>query len=126
MKRLLSFAYIWILALPLFLNFVGAGMNQAVIAANHDKFPVMVNHRKADKFGTDADGMLDDVHCLMTKDTNLNFLADWIDLKEAIYSPGDLLLIFADYLSPLVFPAWFAVMLVDTRRKNAELENLNR
>lgn len=142
MKRILSFAYLWILAIPIFFIFTGAASNQLVIAANHDKFPVMLNERKlrerekrnedreeviqkiASMIGIDVpkavepdDSMLDDVHCVMTKDTHLNFLADWIDLQEAIYSPGDLLMEFGDYIWPFAFPAWFALILNDFRRR---------
>lgn len=141
MLKFLSFARLWILAIPLALNFTGALSNQLVIAANHDTFPVMVNARllkkleersqKPDIFqslgsliGLDIkpqeqepfDGMLDDVHCVMTDSTHLNFLADWIDLKDAIYSPGDMLLMLGDYLSAFAFPAWFALVLMDYRR----------
>lgn len=142
MKRLLSFAYLWILALPLFFTFLGAASNQAVIAANHDRFPVMVNERKLktiEKRETDEDnvladiggligikltpppppddGMIDDVHCVMTPETHLNFLADWIDLNDAIYSPGDLLLYLGSYLQPISFPIWFAIILCEFRRR---------
>ena len=100
-------------------------MNQAVIVTNHDKFPVMLNERKAAQYLEGAskkcffgglvcvgsnepntDGMIDDVHCLMTPQTHLNFLADWIDLHDAIYSPGDMLLELGDFLfsyAPLVW-----------------------
>ena len=38
LKALFFKAKLYILALPLLLIFIGAAMNQAVIAANHDKF----------------------------------------------------------------------------------------
>lgn len=101
----------WVLILPLLIGFTGALSNQLVLYANHDRFPVMLNARKiaehtghkrqcylgglicVDKPADDAqDGMLDDVHCIMTDQTRLNLLADWIDLQDATYSPGDLLL----------------------------------
>lgn len=149
MKKLLTFAYLWILALPLFLGFAGAASNQLVLAANHDKFPVMVNARKLREFEqaqeqpvraiehlfgvddppqaqNDPDGMLDDVHCVMTKDTHLNFLADWIDLKDATYSPGDLLLEAGDYTGQYSFWVWFALILAEIKRKNADLEDQYR
>lgn len=138
MKKFLSFAFLWILALPLLLTFTGAASNQLVLAANHDKFPVMVNERKLKEFETrddkeiqaiaselgiqvqpdvePDDGMIDDVHCVMTDHTHLNFLADWIDFGS-IYSPGDLLLMLGDYLQPLSFPIWFAVVLADFRKR---------
>lgn len=144
MKRILSFAHLWILALPLVLTLLGAASNQAVIAANHDRFPVLMNVRKLREereaeekkeavianivgkvLGVEIqppapdpnDDMLDNVHCVMSKDTHLNFLADWIDLGDATYSPGDLLLMAADYIQPLAFPFWFAIVLCDYRRR---------
>lgn len=111
MFRFLRKTALWIVAVPLLCFYLGAGLNQAVLAANHDKFPVMWNDAKvniyrleatkaADEGNEDAmvalalldHGYLDDTHCLMTKDTHLNWLADWVDLKRATYSPGDLLL----------------------------------
>jgi hypothetical protein len=36
-----------------------------------------------------AEGMMDDIHCIMTTKTRLNFLADVFNLKDATYSIGD-------------------------------------
>lgn len=127
MKALFFKAKLYILAFPIFLVFLGAALNQAVIAANHDKFPVMLNERRAAKFiekhkecfldlvcvevpATD-DGMIDDVHCLMTPSTHLNFLADWIDLHDGMYSPGDLLLMLGDYLFDYAPLVWALLMI---------------
>lgn len=64
-----------------------------VLVANHDRFPVMVNSVKLAGF-TDGHGttdMLDSVHCVMTPQTHLNFLADIFDIRgEGIESIGDL------------------------------------
>lgn len=115
MKRLLSFlqiTYLWILLLPIALGFLGASSNQLVLIANHDKFPVMLSDAKIEKLNapqpsqespfapggiqiskySNADVMIDEVHCVMTSKTHLNFLADIFDFKDAIYSIGDLLL----------------------------------
>ena len=127
MKALFFKAKLYILALPLLLIFIGAAMNQAVIAANHDKFPVMLNEHRAAKFiqnhkecflglvcvdvQASDDGMLDEVHCLMTPSTHLNFLADWIDLHHGMYSPGDLLLMLGDYLLDYAPLVWALLMI---------------
>ena len=121
MKALLIRARLWILALPILIAFLGAASNQAVLWANHDKFPVRLNAYKTAvvqyavdqaripapiKAGIKADGLMDPVHCIMTDQTHLNLLADWIDLKDAIYSPGDLLFMLGDWLfdyAPLVW-----------------------
>lgn len=113
MKRFLAITRIWILAVPFLLSFVGSASNQLVLAANHDKFPVMLNERKTVQFAPDTYGIIDDeAHCVMTSETHLNFLADWIDLKSAIYSPGDLLLEAGDLASDWAFPVWGAVLAI--------------
>ena len=123
MKRFLLKTSLWILLLPIALTFVGAASNQAVLIANHDKFPVMVNDAKAAEmlqnkeesagaqhFVYDShipDGMLDDVHEIMTPQTHLNALADIFDLHEAIYSVGDLLLELGGWLGIFAPYVWF-------------------
>jgi hypothetical protein len=94
--------------------------NQAVLIANGDKFPVMLNARKLDKIlnptidadlekilgikivekpapKPDPDGMIDDTHCQMTSKTHLNALADVFDLGS-IYSIGDFTLYLGEWL----------------------------
>lgn len=60
--------------------------------ATHSKDPAVAEKAEFDLGALADDGFLDDTHCVMTSDTHLNFLADWIDLHYATYSPGDLLL----------------------------------
>lgn len=111
MKRFLAITRIWILAIPFLLVLLGAGSNQLVLAANHDKFPVMANERKVAQMSPDAYGIIDDdAHCVMTSETHLNFLADWIDLKSAIYSPGDLILEAGYYSQDWAALVWGAVL----------------
>ena len=116
------------------ISFTGAASNQLVLIANHDKFPVMVNAVRleelkaptlAQSFITrllgvpepapevkkEDDGMLDDVHCVMTSKTHLNFLADVFDLKEAIYSVGDFLLMLGEWLWSFVPIVWVTLIL---------------
>lgn len=120
MKRFLAVTRVWILLLPLFVGFVGAASNQLVLAANHDKFPVMLSPRKVDQWKPDEQGMIDDVHCVMTKDTRLNFLADWIDLKAETDSPGDLLLDLGGYLEIFAPVIWALLMISDALRRERE------
>ena len=94
---------LWIVALPYVFTGLGAASNQLVLIANHDTFPVMVNPAQIDAMGgvkfTFGDTlMLDEVHCVMTDGTHLNFMADIFDLKSATYSIGDFLLMFGDWL----------------------------
>src|SRR5271166_714269 len=102
--KFLRTTMLWILLLPVATIVTGAASNQAVLIANGDKFPVMVNPVKLDYFGKEhandeakakpsphqeepkritrlvtlPDGtvMIDDVHCWMSKKTHLNFMAD--------------------------------------------------
>lgn len=136
MLKFLRKTALWIVAVPMLCFFLGAASNQAVLVANHDKFPVMVNDAKVNLYrleetkaaenGDEAaevalalleHGYLDDTHCLMTKETRLNFLADWIDWKTATYSIGDLILGLGEIgmkYSPVV---WVVVVFGQLRKK---------
>jgi hypothetical protein len=97
---------LYILALPVLFIVLGAASNQAVLIANHDKFPVLENAVRLNrdvKRGTvkvlnDGTIMLDEVHCLMTNETHLNFLADIFDFGHQIESIGDLFIDFGQWL----------------------------
>jgi hypothetical protein len=108
---------LWLLLLPTIAGFAGAASNQLVLYANNDKFPVMVNQRHLNSFvegGADADGMIDDVHCVMTHNTHLNILADIFDLHTSIYSIGDFLMMWNDTYGVFVYFLWAVLMI--TRR----------
>jgi hypothetical protein len=117
---------LYILAIPVLFTFLGAASNQLVLVANHDSFPVMWNDKKirnltkkdeeqfikvqflAPTPAYEANGavMIDEVHCVMTPNTHLNFLADIFDMKDAIYSIGDLSLMLGEWFwafAPFVF-----------------------
>ena len=127
---------LYILAIPVLFTFLGAASNQVVLIANHDTFPVLVNDKKlADMTEKDEPKeasllkpnpaeetsgtvYLDNVHCNMTNKTHLNALADIFDMKDAIYSVGDFLLMLGEWLSafaPFVF-------VFDTTRKLRKYE----
>jgi hypothetical protein len=118
--KLLRASCLSILLLPYGIFGLGVLSNQAVLIANHDKFPVMLNARKLDKILNqdelagleailgikpkapiakiaDPDGMIDDTHCQMTSKTHLNALADVFDLGS-IYSIGDFTLYLGEWL----------------------------
>ena len=127
-RRFLCSSFLWILLAPYIVTGLGAASNQAVLIANHDKFPVMVNAVKLDEFSgpkidivtvltgtpsaekpkpTDAT-YIDDIHIVMTSDTHLNALADIFDFHSAIYSIGDFGLMLGEWMSgfcPFVFLA---------------------
>ena len=115
---------LYLLAIPVLFTFLGAASNQLVLLANHDTFPVLVNAKKLQEmtepreqksinfnkpipaFETGDTVMLDDVHCNMTSETHLNFLADVFDMKDAIYSIGDFSLMLGEWFwafAPFVF-----------------------
>lgn len=83
---------LWIVIIPLALILLGTASNQAVLIANHDKFPVMFNGVNGS--GIEVGQMFhgDDVHCMMGPSTHLNFLADIFDFHDGLYSIGDGLL----------------------------------
>lgn len=125
MKKFLRTTSLWVLLLPVASTFAGVASNQSVLIVNGDKFPVLLNDKKAAVYINaskakenspddwkmpaiveNATVMLDNEHCLMTKDTHLNFLADVFDFKTGIYSVGDGLLELGDWLfgfCPFVF-----------------------
>ncbi len=64
-------------------------------------------------------GMLDDVHCVMTPQTHLNFLADVIDVGS-IESVGDLLIDLGSWSWPYAPFVWGTALLVKNRKKKYE------
>jgi len=130
---------LWIVALPLLCLGIGIGLNQAVLNANQDRFPVLISSYEVAQYalelekGTqskDADvveeatfklealdaGYLDDTHVIMTSKTHLNFLADWID-AGSVYSPGDLLIYAGEYSLTYVPFVWVTVVIVRLNRR---------
>ena len=121
--KFIRVTYLLVLLLPGTLFYFGVACNQLVLVMNHDRFPVMWNSYKANKLAleiskaTQSDkpdvaeqaqfdeialeeyGYLDDTHVLMSKQTKLNWLADWIDLHAITLSPGDVLVFSSEYLS---------------------------
>ncbi len=98
MFRFIRKSLLWLLLAPWIISGAGVASNQLVLIANHGKFPVMTNpvqladFRIDDAKTIDATGMFDSIHCVMTKDTRLNFLADIFARQDGFYSIGDGLL----------------------------------
>ncbi len=127
MKKLLALArasLLWMLLLPYLMVFIGAASNQAVLIANHDQFPVMVNPVKLGDFVDSPEafdrllstGMIDTVHCVMTPKTHLNALADVFDLGS-IYSVGDFLIEGGAGLQEPLLIAWLAIILYREKQR---------
>jgi hypothetical protein len=108
---------LYLLAIPLLSTSLGIVSNQAVLIANFDTFPVMVNDKKLAEMTAPEDKptviqfakpqpaletndavMIDDVHSAMTHETHLNALADIFDMHDAIYSIGDFMLMLGEWL----------------------------
>lgn len=107
--RAIRRAYLWLVALPYLILFVGAFSNQLVLHVNGGKFPVQINPTKA-ALKVDAAGMIDEVHCVMTSHTRLNLLADWLDFGRETDSPGDLLISAGEFLQCPVFLLWAFIL----------------
>lgn len=83
---------LYILAIPAFCFLLGAGLNQVVMIANHDKFPVMVNQVRTrteeNPQGLQPGDMIDSEHVVMQDSDHFKYLADIFDFGS-IYSVGD-------------------------------------
>lgn len=108
---------LWVLLLPYLVFGVGAASNQLVLIANHDKFPVMLNEAGRVRFKPDANGLIDQRHCVMTHETHLNALADIFDFQVGWYSIGDFLLMLSDWLSGFCIYVWMALVVKSLLQK---------
>lgn len=119
LTSLIFTARLYLLAAPFVCAYSGAAMNQAVLIANGGKFPVMLNERvvETEVFGkVDKGGYMDSIHCRMTRKTRLNWLADYINLKAVILSPGDILIYIGEYLSQFSTLVWMTLMISDRKQ----------
>ena len=141
--------YFYLLAVPVLALCLGHISNQAVMLANHEAFPVMVNakdeklihdrqvqERLAEIFvaisaGSQGpfvdpripqalDNYIDRQHVVMDGSSHLKLLADWIDWGEGVYSPGDVLILTGLYTLPSGLFGWIVLLL----RRLYELEYL--
>lgn len=139
LRTFVSRTALWIMLAPALVFVFGASLNQIVLYANHDRFPVMVNGMKLaqrqhrlEKAAAEPDadpdyvnllltglqsGYLDNVHVIMSDSTHLNLLADWIDLQDATYSPGDLILYLGEWGLEYAPIAWIVVVIMRLTRK---------
>ena len=124
MFKFLRKSMLYILLAPYAFGALGTLSNQAVLWANHDTFPVMINPIKAydwshkgtkahiipveahPDFPHGAVFINDNMHVIMTPHTHLNALADIFDFHDTIYSVGDFLLEFGDWLSAFTPLVW--------------------
>jgi hypothetical protein len=129
---------LYLLAVPALIFFMGAASNQVVLIANNDTFPVLVNDLKlkamtapeapadfnffvpAPVLKMDGVVMLDDTHCNMTSKTHLNALADIFDMKDAIYSIGDFMLMLGSWLWSFAPPLFVFDVVRKLRERQSE------
>lgn len=108
MLNFIRVTMLWIVVLPYAFQFTGVGLNQLVIVANHDKFPVMINEDVRAAYKPDVNGMLDKEHCVMTSQTHLNMLADVFALGDW-YSIGDGFIYLGEWLKTFCIFVWMAL-----------------
>ena len=112
-------AKLFVLTIPFMFSVAGGAMNQAVLIANGGKFPVMLNENvvKLDKIDGEY---LDEIHCLMSDKTKLNFLADIFDTHVRVISPGDILIELGDLLLTYSFTVWATLVVVELNKQPAK------
>lgn len=106
-RRQLVYAFLILLILPQFIFWLGAGMNQVALVVNHGTMPVFLA----------SCGKMDAEHSCMTPATNLVFLCDWINLKFAVMSPGDVLLELGAILIGPAFWLFVAFVIYQAQRE---------
>lgn len=77
----------------------------------NQSFSVTNTMIRADKHPINGTQFIDDVHSVMGHNSHLKFLADYINLREEICSPGDLMIYLGLFLFPWFIPAWAALNL---------------
>ena len=139
MLKFLRKTFLWVVLAPLAITYLGVISNQVVLYANHDTFPVSINPVNLQKFTGGsvrktsagpyiADGgvtiflpdgteMMDPVHCVMTKKTHLNWLADVFDFHQEIESIGDLLINVGEWANGFAVYVWGALVLLNLVKK---------
>lgn len=101
---------------PQIFFYVGALLNQLVLAANNGQMPVQFPGGCTDDI---LESLTGTVHACMTSASHLKFLSDWINLGRAgIYSPGDILLIFGDTITGPLFWCWLTLAILATRKED--------
>lgn len=109
----LKIPYWYLLLGPTIAHGVGFGLNALVMAVNHAQMPVLMPGGDVSLLNPD-----DLLHCAMTAQTHLKFLADWIVIKDSgIASPGDFLLWFYELTFMPSLVAWVTCIIKDKHRE---------
>ncbi len=126
MKFLRKFPYWYLILIPVLLFGLGVASNQAVLVANHGKFPVMLNAAWSERMCSvpaDVDPsdipasscmkggeMIDKTHSVMGPNSHLKFLADIFPIGS-IYSIGDGLIALGEWLLSFCPYMWLALVI---------------
>ena len=105
----LRVTFLWILITPYIFMNLGMTLNQLVLLANHDMFPVLMRDTAAMKmmpYGIDEEG-----HILMSSGTHLNALGDIFDFHTRWASIGDLTLDLGVWLNTWCPYVWGALVI---------------
>lgn len=100
--------YWYLLLLPTFLYYIGGFLNLGVMTLNHGQMPVQIPPELQKGF------FPDERHCLMTAESHVKFLCDWLQLGFGIASPGDLLIWLGDKYNDGCLLAWSVLMVKDS------------
>lgn len=139
MFKFLRKTLLWMVLIPYAFTWGGTASNQAVLWANNDTFPVRINLVKLmqwsdggksinvippdfDPAHPDGAIMLDNIHCMMTAKTHLNWLADNFDFHDSIESIGDLMIDLGAWSGNYLPVMWFALVAAKLARRREEQE----
>lgn len=120
MLRFLIRTKLYIIAVLLLLMAFGAGLNQLVLIANGDTFPVQINSVRAG--GALPGTLIDDVHVVMTPGMRLKFLSDVFDFKDGLYSIGDGALLLGYFLWSFAPYVWVFGVIEERCARNSLLK----
>lgn len=139
MFKFLRKTLLWMVLIPYAFTWAGTASNQAVLWANNDTFPVRINLVKLFDWSQGGKGirvippdfdpahpdgaiMLDNIHCLMTEKTHLNWLADNLDFHDSIVSIGDMMIDLGQYSGQYMPVLWLGIVLAKMARVKDEQE----
>lgn len=127
-NKLKKVPYWYLLAVPSLTFYLGVGLNQLALVANHNQMPVDLPASLWDVCADPVHAFAqadDTVHSCMTPKTHLKFLCDWIVIgnpnPDYIMSPGDCFIFLYEAFVPFVYYLWIALMIRDFYGGNGEV-----
>jgi Family of unknown function (DUF5317) len=104
-----------LLLVPQAMYWLGAFLNQLVLAANNGQMPVLFPGGCPAELQEALEGS---IHTCMTSASHLKILADWINVHIYIMSIGDVLLGLGDLFTGPLFWCWLTLALLEVRPKD--------